>query len=152
MTLILCVIVNTKSTYDCLNINNIFLFFFLIVLIRDVESESRPELESVGVDHIAWSLSRSWRRWNFADSRSGLESQDTNRQQGYRWFWPKGASSRKNWKAGRKDECQCGDKIEASFSGRISPVKGYGRQFEVIAIVVRLCQQIQRLSHRTESR
>ena len=37
--------------------------------------ESRPELESVGVDRFIWS--QSWSVSNFADSNSGLESHDT---------------------------------------------------------------------------
>ena len=46
---------------------------------RAAESESRPELESAGVDRFG--RSRSWSRQNFADSDSGPELQDTDRQQ-----------------------------------------------------------------------
>ena len=42
-----------------------------VVVSRAEESESRPELESVGVDHFAWSRSLSWSRQNFADSDFG---------------------------------------------------------------------------------
>ena len=45
------------------------------------ESESRPELESVGVDHFNWSRSRSWSWQNLADSDSGPESKANTRQQ-----------------------------------------------------------------------
>ena len=37
---------------------------------KAAESESRSELESVGVDCFVWSRSRSWSRKNFADSDS----------------------------------------------------------------------------------
>ena len=43
------------------------------------ESESKPELESVGVDRFAWS--RSWSRQNFVDPDSGSESHDADHQQ-----------------------------------------------------------------------
>ena len=45
------------------------------------ESESRQELESVGVDQFGWSRSRSWSRQNLADSDSGPESKANTRQQ-----------------------------------------------------------------------
>ena len=48
---------------------------------RAADSESRPELESAGVDRFGWSRSWSWSRSNFADSDSGLESQANTRQQ-----------------------------------------------------------------------
>ena len=48
---------------------------------RAAESESRSELESIGVDIFGWSLSRSWSRQNSADSDSCPESQDTALQQ-----------------------------------------------------------------------
>ena len=48
---------------------------------RAAESESRPELKSVGVDRFARSQSRNCSWQNFADSDSGPESQDTTRQQ-----------------------------------------------------------------------
>ena len=51
------------------------------VFSRAVESESRPELESVGVDHFGWSRSRSWSRQNLIDSDSSPESQVYTRQQ-----------------------------------------------------------------------
>ena len=49
--------------------------------IRAAESESRPELESFGVDRYGRSRSRSWSRGNFDDSDSDPESQDTTPQQ-----------------------------------------------------------------------
>ena len=50
---------------------------------RAAESESRPELESIGVDRFgrSRSRSRSWSRENFADSDSDPELQDTTPQQ-----------------------------------------------------------------------
>ena len=50
-------------------------------VIRAAESESRPALESVGVDLFGRSRSRSWSWENFADSDSDPDSQDNTPQQ-----------------------------------------------------------------------
>ena len=76
--------------------------------VRTAESESRPELESVGVNCFGRS------RQNFADSDP--KSQYTTRQQTM-ILAERYASSRKHWgkKTGKKGEWQCVDQNRASF-------------------------------------
>ena len=70
-----------------------------------------------------------------------------------RWFWPNGyASSRKHWNMGIQGEWQCEGKVGALFSDRIRSEKSIGENFNAIANVMWLCQQIQRLSYRPHSK
>ena len=51
-----------------------------VLIDRAVESESRPDLKLVGVNHFGQSWSQSWSWENFADSNTNPESQDTTQQ------------------------------------------------------------------------
>ena len=115
-----------QFSYDRSETRLTFERFVRLYLAGLQSQESRPELESVGIDRFAWCRSRSWSRQNFADSDSGPESQDSNRQQTV-ILAERLCIVPKTLKTGRNREGQRGDKVEAVFSDRISSVKGYRR-------------------------
>ena len=94
-------------------------------------------MESVGVDHFAWKWSRSRSRQNFANSDSGLESQDNTRQQTIIFAERLGMCRPENIE--RQEEKESGSveiKLERHFAMKLRLIIGVGDNFRVIAIVV----------------
>ena len=107
--------------------------------ISAAESESRPELESVGVDRFDW----SWRwelelvKFGRLRLRRGVWVNFGSR----RLFLTNGyAPSRKHWKTGRKGEWEYAEKVKCYWVIEFRLIKGIEDNFRTIAIVVRLWQ------------
>ena len=106
-----------------------------MVVSRAAKSESRPELESVGVDRFARSRESELGSLNFAVSDSGLESQDTNCQLAMilperLYIVPKTLQDRKKWSGGVEIKLHCHLMIEFRLI-----IKDSGANFGVTEIV-----------------